>query len=585
LALIEQCRKPLAVTSEQGANQKLQRQHSYFGCEREDKKDEGQQRARARAPPVEHFRRPHYSATLTKSLRCWKRRSNINPNLFVISLIPSESAGEQNAVRDNFAASKTLETQKSSLSPLIYVSDDLPERERTVFDILRCMPLQAAPLKLQMAQRLQSAIAIVGLCNALEAEDSKLRLIGELKRVGHNVVAYAHGADQWEIRAKCRPILAGASILLDSSTLEFRTEFVSAVTEAIDAVGTADATRGRLLLTMAEHGIIGNSLAIIETFRAATRYSQISDLPVLITGESGTGKELIARSIARMDPHHKAGSFVAVNCAAVPSTMLESEVFGHKRGAFTGADQERKGWIKTADNGVLFLDEIGEMEPGLQAKLLRVLQDARVRALGDDNEVAVRTRFIAATNRNLQQSVEQGRFRNDLLNRLHVLTVHMPSLAERLDDIRPLIEHFVQKHRAIPPKTVRTISDDYIAALAHVKMPGNIRELENIVRRSLVCPHRAGKLCLHDLPADILSQLAHPVAAYNREEEQRFQVHEFVKTVVRVHGWNLQVTLRECEKIVCSEVLKLARGNQSEAARLLGVTSRCVYNKLHKFAP
>ena len=198
----------------------------------------------------------------------------------------------------------------------------------------------------------------------------------------------------------------------------------------------------RFHVLMRTFGIVGESDAIKSAFRQALRVSSFSDLAVLITGESGTGKELMARAIHQLDPKRRRGPFVAINCGAISPGLAESEMFGHSRGAFTGADRDRKGFVRAADGGVLFLDEVGELGSDIQAKLLRVLQDHRVMSVGTDHDVGVDVRVIAATNRNLELMMEQGLFREDLFHRLNMLSVHLPPLRERVADLKPLVDNF-----------------------------------------------------------------------------------------------------------------------------------------------
>ena len=199
---------------------------------------------------------------------------------------------------------------------------------------------------------------------------------------------------------------------------------------------------------MRDMGMVGSSTAMMRVFRSVIRFSALSDLPVLIAGETGTGKEGLARALHRLDPKRRGGPFVAVNCGAIAASLAESEFFGHRRGAFTGADRDRKGLIRSAEGGVLFLDEIGELEASLQAKLLRVLQENRVLGVGEDREIQVNVRVVAATNRDLDQ-LGQSQFRVDLFHRLNVLSIQVPPLSERADDLAPLTQHFLEKYRSL----------------------------------------------------------------------------------------------------------------------------------------
>ncbi|MEM7517749.1 MAG: sigma-54 dependent transcriptional regulator, partial [Planctomycetota bacterium] len=210
-------------------------------------------------------------------------------------------------------------------------------------------------------------------------------------------------------------------------------------------------------------------------------------LPVLIQGESGTGKELAARALHEQSGSRRAAVFVSESCAALPESLIESELFGYRRGAFTGAEEDRPGIFERADGGTLFLDEIGELPLDLQSKLLRVLETGRVRRLGDAEELRVDFRLIAATNRNLEQEVAEGRFRADLLYRLDALRVEMPPLGTRLEDIPLLVEHFVRRESEHGERSaVRRVSDSVMAALCRRSWPGNVRELANEVARLCV---------------------------------------------------------------------------------------------------
>ena len=197
-----------------------------------------------------------------------------------------------------------------------------------------------------------------------------------------------------------------------------------------------------------------------------------------------------------------------MNCGAISSGLAESELFGHRRGAFTGADRDRKGLIRAAEGGVVFLDEIGELDDTLQVKLLRVLQERRVLGVGEDQEVPVSVRVIAATNRNLSTAVQHGKFRADLFHRLNVLSIHIPSLRERRADVRPLIEHLLEKNQSLQTAGSVSAGPDFIEALTRIDLPGNVRQLENLVRRALVNKVTSTPLTLTDLPAEVWQQLA-----------------------------------------------------------------------------
>jgi two-component system response regulator HydG len=281
--------------------------------------------------------------------------------------------------------------------------------------------------------------------------------------------------------------------------------------------------------------------AALQVLRAVTT----SEASVLLLGESGTGKELAARAV------HQAGSrshgpFMAVNCAAIPETLLEAELFGHEKGAFTGADRRRVGLLQEADGGTLFLDEVGDMPLALQAKLLRALQDKTVRPVGGRETVQLDFRLVSATNSDLAARVREGRFREDLYYRLAVIPVRLPSLRERMDDIPLLARHFVARYAAEAGKTITGFDDEALGWLTAHSWPGNVRELENTVARAVA--------------------LASGPTLTLRE------VRPLPGTVAAASA--LRPTLAELQSRYVEQVLTEARGDQRAAARILGVSLR-----------
>src|SRR5208337_4333510 len=255
-----------------------------------------------------------------------------------------------------------------------------------------------------------------------------LQVIRDLKAQGFKVVACEEGAGSWPIKTKCMPLLAGAVQLLDARSGEFPRDLRQGIMRSEAQKRSEDS---EVKATMRRMGLVGESATMLRVFRSVIRFSTLSDLPVLITGETGTGKEGLARTVHRLDPKRGQGPFVAVNCGAISASLAESELFGHRRGAFTGAERERKGLIRSADGGVLFLDEIADLEVALQTRLLRVLQENRVLGVGEDAEVGVSVRVVAGSNRDLEQMIQQNRFRADLFHRLNVLSIHVPPLRDR----------------------------------------------------------------------------------------------------------------------------------------------------------
>ena len=277
---------------------------------------------------------------------------------------------------------------------------------------------------------------------------------------------------------------------------------------------------------------------------------------VLIEGESGTGKELVARAL-----HGGQGPFVALNMAALPDDLAESELFGYRKGAFTGATRDRVGLIREAQGGVLFLDEVNAMSPALQAKLLRVLQERRVRPLGADREEAVDFRLLSASNVDLEQLVAKGGFRRDLFHRLNVLNVRLPPLRERREDIAALAGFFVQRYASAHGRRVRNLAPDAVLALAAADWPGNVRELENVVEQAVIlCPEGAV-----EVPMSLLPQSLGGRGWQGGDHDT---------------GAGHPATLAEVERRYILSVLDQARGNKSEAARVLGIGYKTLLRKL-----
>ncbi len=305
-------------------------------------------------------------------------------------------------------------------------------------------------------------------------------------------------------------------------------------------------------------GLVGSSKALRAIFQ---RVRRIADRPsnVLITGESGTGKEAVARAI-HLASRRADKPFVPINCTAIPSGLLESELFGHTRGAFTGAVESRRGLFEAASGGTLFLDEIGDMSVELQAKLLRVLEDRKVRRVGDTRTAYFDIRIIAASNRDLLDDMKAGRFREDLYYRLNVIPIHVPPLRERPEDIRALAHYFVEKHAEGPPPQ---IPDETMEVLLGMRWPGNVRQLGNALERAVALGD-GSVIRPEDLPED-----EGPTVA-----ETGLDTRTFVRQAL-ARGWNL----RDIENAVIAETLEAAKGNKSKTADLLGISRRTLYRR------
>ena len=306
------------------------------------------------------------------------------------------------------------------------------------------------------------------------------------------------------------------------------------------------------------HQLIGKSPSMQKIYDLIERISDSSS-NVLITGESGTGKELVAKAI-HYSGIRKEGPFIAVNCAAIPETLLESELFGYKRGAFTDAKTDKKGLIFEATEGTLFLDEITEMPPMLQAKLLRVIEEREVRPLGDTNSYPIDVRIISASNRDIKELIHQGRFREDLYYRLKVIDIELPPLRERREDIPLLVQHFIDQIRQRTEEEISGVSEDALKILINYSWPGNVRELENVIQRAIT-------LCQHEviLPEDL------PTSMLQEADENLIE-----------KGLREKYTLDQLEKEYIRKVLIEVGGNKSKAAEILGLDRKTLYRKLEE---
>ena len=310
--------------------------------------------------------------------------------------------------------------------------------------------------------------------------------------------------------------------------------------------------------------LIGEHILVHKINQLITRVAS-TDATVLIMGESGTGKELVARAI-HVQSQRTERPFIPVNCGAIPAELLESEMFGHERGAFTGAVGQRAGMFQLANGGTIFLDEVGEMSPTLQVKLLRVLQDHEIRPVGADRAFKVDVRVLAATNKDLASEVEAGRFREDLFYRLQVIPIVMPPLRERRSDIPLLIQHFLEKHNRKRVGRPARISEAAMVHLWEHDWPGNVRELENLLER-LVILSEDGLIDVHHLPPNIRSLIS-------EKKIPRPQLGE--------EGLDLNTAVEEFENRLIEEALRRTKGNKQAAARLLGLKRTTLVAKLRR---
>ena len=310
------------------------------------------------------------------------------------------------------------------------------------------------------------------------------------------------------------------------------------------------------------HNIIGKSPQIVSLCEMIKKIAQ-HKTPVLITGESGTGKELVAKAIHYNSPR-SSRIILAINCSAIPETLLESELFGYKKGAFTGAISNHKGLFEEAHEGSIFLDEIGEISPALQVKLLRVLQEGEIRRLGEQHPVYIDVRIIAATAKDLSREAHRGTFREDLFYRLNVLNVHIPPLRERAEDIPLLVDHFIQKYNDSGGLHIKGITPTALKMLINYRWPGNVRELENVIERSMVMTDNA-RIDAQDLPESI-----------SRNESDGAD-----------EGAETEYSIKKMEKMMEKKLIRRAlertRGNKSRAARILEISYPALLSKINDY--
>jgi DNA-binding NtrC family response regulator len=324
-----------------------------------------------------------------------------------------------------------------------------------------------------------------------------------------------------------------------------------------------EATRRALRDSGKLGSLVGSSRKMQELFHLVELVAP-STASVLITGESGTGKELVARTIHELSPR-KNRPFVAINCAAIPETLIESEIFGHEKGAFTGALERRTGCFELAESGTLLLDEIGEMPVGTQAKLLRVLEDRKLRRLGSKSEITVDVRVLAATNKNPEDAVARGQLRNDLYYRLNVFNINMPPLREHKEDIPSLTDTLIQEMNAKHQRNVRTVSDSVMQLFQAFSWPGNVRELRNSLERAIIVCDSSVIEPRHLPPSFGINPACFPISEANG-------IHVGVGT-----------TVGEAERRLIVKTLESTNNNKTRAAEILGISLKTLHNKLKEY--
>jgi len=403
---------------------------------------------------------------------------------------------------------------------------------------------EALPIIQQKKPKVMVADLVMPGMNGIELMNEAKKIIPTLS----TVIITAHATIQSAITA----IREGAFDYIEKPFCPEKVELlIEKLVEHQDLIEENIKLRRKIEDRFHFEGIIAKSPKMLKIFELI-RIVAPTNATVLITGETGTGKEMVARAVHHQSKR-RSKPFIATSCAALPESLLESELFGHEKGSFTGAVERKKGKFEAADKGTLFLDEIGEINANTQVHLLRALEEKKITRIGSNEEIAVDVRVITATNKDLRQMVMQGPFREDLYYRLKVVTINLPALKERREDILPLAEHFLKKYAEENSKDVINLSPEVIEFMLNYSWPGNVRELENMIEHGVILSTR-NAVTMAELPQDII----HPIPS----EEKT------IEAVTKNH------ILR---------VLEETKGNISEAAKILGVQRMTLYNKLKKY--
>ncbi|MBW2529275.1 MAG: sigma-54-dependent Fis family transcriptional regulator [Deltaproteobacteria bacterium] len=441
-------------------------------------------------------------------------------------------------------------------APTVLVVDDEPANVKSLEKIfqregMRVLTASNARSALDLARSHRVQVVLTDLLMPGVSGIELLRAIKELSPDTEVVMMTAYGTIETAVQA----MREGAYDFVEKPLK--RMTIVRAVRKAAERGSLVAENRSlrREIANLTKREMVGSSAAWRRVLDLVAQAAP-SNATVLVLGESGTGKELIAREIHEQSAR-SAASFVAVNCSAIPETILEAELFGHERGAFTGALSRREGRFARADQGTLFLDEIGEVSPAVQVKLLRVLQEGEYEPIGGET-VRVDVRVVAATNKDLQAEVAAGRFREDLYYRLNVIAITAPPLRARREDIPLLVDHFLGEYCAKNQRPRLTAPREVVDVLADYSWPGNVRELENVIERAVVLC-RGDQLTVDDLPETL------PTAAAEQPSTLSISVG---------------TPLDEVERRLIRETLRYAKGDKSLAAQLLGISTRTVYRKL-----
>ena len=442
---------------------------------------------------------------------------------------------------------------------------------RRVFESERTQVVTAATAAEGLAKCREQAPDVVVV--DLQLPDmSGLELLPQLQELDAKrpiIMITAHGTTQTAIEAMKRGVF---DYLIKPLDLDRLSQLVERAFDAARLM-TVPAT---LPSDVSGDQIVGRSVVMQEMCKAIGRIAP-QDVTVLIRGESGTGKELVARALY----HHSRRvdrPFLAINCAAIPESLLESELFGHEKGAFTGADRKRIGKFEQCDGGTLFLDEIGDMPPSLQAKILRILQEQRFERLGGSEVVQTQVRVLAATNQDLEKLVEEGRFRKDLYYRLKVVTIHAPPLRARLDDVAELAHYFLYRFDRELGMDLRSFAPEAIERLQSYSWPGNVRELQSAIKQAML--NSSGQIILPEfLPIELQQKMAAAPAA--AADSASADINSLIERLLQGHEKEVHRKVIEAvERVLFARVLRETHGHQTQASEILGLNRATLRHKL-----
>jgi DNA-binding NtrC family response regulator len=456
----------------------------------------------------------------------------------------------------------------------IVVVDDEPTSRKGLQDLLTAWGYEATSAAdgVEALVRVGESSPAVVICDLVMPKLDGIALLTALKRdhPGTEVILLT---GQGSIESAVQAMKDGAYDYLTKPADPVRLRVV--LQKALERRETVREVH-RLTRELRQRGAFGQMVAGAPQMLEITRQLELvapTDATVFIVGESGTGKELVARTVHEHSERRQ-GPFVPINCAAIPDTLLESEIFGHEKGAFTGAGSRRQGCFELADRGTLFLDEVAEMQPVTQVKFLRVLQESQFRRLGGTTEIAVNVRVIAATNKNPLKAVEDGSLREDLYYRLNVFTISLPPLRERKEDLPALVETFLEEFNQRHQRSVRGVDNAAFAVLRQYGWPGNIRELRNVLERAVIlCPDELVRVDhLPQPPASSPSGTVESGVAGSRGDAGDVELRLPVGT-----------TVEDAERQLILRTLAHAENNKTRTAEILGISLKTLHNKLHKY--